>query len=340
MADQLKTAVQRIVRGAMDRAVASGGLAAVFGALADEIAHRVTLDSMFRSPIAGMNPHEVFAGVSDSFWFWVCTEGYRRSPSVRALVPGMPDENVQLQFTGSKGDAVLGEAFAAYVIFRDAYWQHAGAIDECRAILDFGCGWGRIIRFFLKDVEPSTLWGVDPVDKMIEICKRDNKWCNFERIEPEPPTPFPDDTFDLIYSYSVFSHLSEDMHQKCLAELQRIVKPRGLVMVTTRGRDFILRCAEMRKRGRLDGYHLGPRSSASAFTSTDRALADYDRGNYCFSSLADSGNWSYWGEAAIPRDYVVRNWTGPLTFVDYIDDRARCDQNVIVMQKPPEGPPG
>ncbi len=336
MGEQIKVVMRRIAGRAADRVLASGGIAAVSGAFADQIAHRVALEWMFRTPVKARSPRDVFGGVSDSFWFWLCTEGYRRSPHVRALLPAMPEADVQLQFTGSMGDLVLREAFDAYVVFRDTYSEHRGPIDECTAILDFGCGWGRIIRFFLKDVEPSALWGVDPVDTMIEICRRDNKWCNFERIEPEPPTPFPGGMFDLIYSFSVFSHLSEDMHQKCLAELQRITKPGGLIMVTTRGRDFIQRCAEMRQRRNLHAFHPGPRSSASAFAETEAALAEYDRGRYCFSPMADNGNWSYWGEAAIPKDYVVRNWTGPLTFVDYIDDRTRCDQNVVVMRKPPE----
>ena len=29
-------------------------------------------------------------------------------------------------------------------------------------ILDYGCGWGRIIRFFLKDVPSRNLFAVDP----------------------------------------------------------------------------------------------------------------------------------------------------------------------------------
>ena len=288
---------------------------------------------MLDSSALHKKPNELFSQISDSFWFWLCTEGYRRAPLVRKILPGMPDEDVQLRFTGQSGDAVLADGFGAYKLFRDTYERHVGPIAQCTAILDFGCGWGRIIRFFLKDIEPSRLWGADPVKTLIEICRRDNKWCNFESIDTTPPGPFQDNTFDLIYSFSVFSHLSEEQHWSCLAELTRILKPGGLLMATTRPREFIQTCAELRKRDDLHSMHAGPKSSTSAFIDTAQALASYDSGNYCFSQLIFDGNWSYWGEAAVSKKYVMKHWTQCLTFLDYIDDRKQCSQNVIVMKK-------
>jgi SAM-dependent methyltransferase len=246
----------------------------------------------------------------------------------------MPAEDVQLMFTGSKGRPVMKEGFNAYRLFRDTYEQHVGPIARADAILDFGCGWGRIIRFFLKDVDPSALRGVDPVGDMIELCRQQNRWCNFETIPSKPPTAFKDDTFDLIYSFSVFSHLSEEMHQSWLVELSRILKPGGLLLATTRGRDFIQQCAEMRKRADIQLMHEGPRCSARAFLNTDETLALYDGGTYCFTQLIFEKEWSYWGEAAIPKAYVLNSWTQHLVFLDYLDDRERCSQNIIVMKKP------
>ena len=245
----------------------------------------------------------------------------------------MPEENVQLMITGDKGDAVMSDGFASYRLFRNLYERHVSPIVHCGNILDFGCGWGRIIRFFLKDVKPSRLLGVDPVEEMVALCKQQNRWCGFERIPFVPPSQLKGSTFDLIYSFSVFSHLSEEMHKKVLAELSRLLKPGGLLMVTTRGREFIEACAAMRKRADLSSLHPGPKSSAAAFPETEEALFRYDRGDYCFTQLVHEGEWSYWGEAAISKNYVLKNWEHGLTFVDYIDDRNLCSQDVVVMKK-------
>jgi SAM-dependent methyltransferase len=228
--------------------------------------------------------------------------------------------------------SVLWEGFSAYALFRDLYQINVGPIGNSAGIMDFGCGWGRIIRFFLKDVDPSRLYGVDPVEEMISLCKMTNKWCTFDQSFAEPPLRFQDNAFDLIYSFSVFSHLSEEMHNKWLLELHRVLKPRGLLVATTRGREFIEGCAQMRRRSDLAHMHSGPRSSASAFLDTEKTLSDFDGGKYCFTQLG-CGEWSYWGETAIPRGYVANYWSRYFSVLDYIDNRDRCSQNVIVVSK-------
>ncbi len=334
VADRVARSITDGVADRVARSIADGVADRVALLIADGVAYRVALEMMLNGANANKMPNELFSGISDDFWFWLNTEGYRQNTSLRNILPAMPDEDVQLMFTGDKGDAVLKEGFSAYRLFKEFYENHVGPIAQCNSILDFGCGWGRIIRFFIKDIEPSRLWGCDPVESMINICKKDNKCCNFKTINTRPPTPFQGDTFDLIYSFSVFSHLSEEMHKSLLTELSRILKPGGLLIVTTRHRNFIEYCATMRKRPDLNSVHEGPRSGASAFLNTQECLSDYDSGKYCFSQLIHEGEWSYWGETAISKDYVLNHWTQCLTFLDYIDDQKLCTQNVIVMKKP------
>jgi len=278
------------------------------------------------------NPYELFSGISDDFWLWLFTDGYRKHSSLRKVLPEMPSEDLQLHLTGSSGDATLKEAFWAYVTFKGLYEKHIGSITFCNSILDYGCGWGRIIRFFIKDIEPSKIWGCDPIPEMITICKEKNKWCNFANIGTTPPTQFQNNTFELIFSFSVFSHLSEESHKGCLVELYRILKPGGLLLITTRNRDFFEVCSQLRSNKDLDTLNAGPRSSAKAFLDTKQAQEDYDNGKYCFTQLGE-GDWSYWGETAIPKSYILNNWTQQFTFLDFIKD-PNYGQNIIAVQKP------
>jgi Methyltransferase domain len=75
------------------------------------------------------------------------------------------------------------------------------------SVLEFGCGWGRIIRLFTRDVEPQRLWGIDCLPVAIDTCKQTNPYARFELVDPFPPTRLPSDAVDLVYAYSVFSHL-------------------------------------------------------------------------------------------------------------------------------------
>jgi SAM-dependent methyltransferase len=204
----------------------------------DNLAFRVASESILKDTTPDKKPYDIFNGISDEFWFWLNTEGVRRNSMLKSILPGAPSDSVQEMFTGSTGDATLREGFEYYKNVREQYEKYKGDISSAHKILDFGCGWGRIIRFFMKDIETSKIYGCDPVEDMIKICKEQNKYCNFELIDTYPPNSFQDNTFDLIYSYSIFSHFSEDFHLQLLHEIKRILKPGGIYITTTRNRDF------------------------------------------------------------------------------------------------------
>lgn len=281
--------------------------------------------------VSNKTPNQFLGSVSDDFLLWLNTEGCRKSAILREVLPGMPEERVQLQLNGLSGDTALRDALEIYKLFKRIYEKNAGNLSACKNILDFGVGWGRVIRFFLKDLEPQKIWGIDHYDKVIEICKQTNKWCNFEWIKPFPPTSFADNMFDLVFCYSVFSHLSEDAHLKWVEEFARLLRPGGVLIATTWQRDFIIRCRDARgeKNPAFWTTHLG-----NIFLDTDRWLAHYDNGGFCWETAPEYGNVSYYlGETCIPKGYVLNHWTKHFQFVDYIDDRKVCPQNVIVMKK-------
>src|SRR5262249_3456862 len=66
--------------------------------LADSVAYRVALETMDNNSVSFKKPKDLFQGTSDGLWFWLCTEGYRRSPRPRNVLPGIPEERVQLMF--------------------------------------------------------------------------------------------------------------------------------------------------------------------------------------------------------------------------------------------------
>ena len=300
----------------------------------DSVAFQAAAEVLLARLDPALPPFQQFGGVSDEFWFWLSTEGCRRHPKLRAYLPGMPPDNVQLQFTGDCGDAVLLEGWEAYRLFREFYERYVGPLDASCRVLDFGCGWGRIIRFFLKELAPESLVGIDPVSDVVELSRRGNRWCRFEVSPQEPPTRFDSGSFDFIYSFSVFSHLSEAMAKTLLGELARLLKPGGLMALTTRSRAFIPYCAELRADPGKAPNHPEPQSSARAFLDTSATLKAYDAGQYCFHSFNYSGEWSYWGETAIPRRYVEREWTKELKLAEFFHNASRpISQAVIVLKK-------
>jgi SAM-dependent methyltransferase len=103
------------------------------------------------------------------------------------------------------------------------------------AILDWGCGCGRMLRFFEPEVRPKVS-GVDIDPVSIGWCKENLPGPQYFHVPKQPPLPFPDESFDVVYGNSVFTHLSEAHQFTWLEELKRIVKPGGIAAVTVHAR--------------------------------------------------------------------------------------------------------
>jgi SAM-dependent methyltransferase len=102
-------------------------------------------------------------------------------------------------------------------------------------VLDFGCGSGKVMRHFLPEAEVSELWGCD-------IDRPSIAWINAELNPPlhaftngvAPPLDQADASFDLVWSVSVFTHLT-DHWAGWLAELHRVLRPGGLAIISFLG---------------------------------------------------------------------------------------------------------
>lgn len=106
-------------------------------------------------------------------------------------------------------------------------WSFAG-----RRVLDFGCGIGRMLRNGPEDDPAGEYWGCDIDERSIAWLERHaSPPLHVFRAGELPPTSLPDRHFDLIYSYSVFTHLS-DSWSAWLLELHRLLKDDGFLIVT------------------------------------------------------------------------------------------------------------
>jgi SAM-dependent methyltransferase len=248
------------------------------------------------------------------------------------VLPGFPSEDLQFRFAGGAGDDTMRDAFSFYIIVKNLLKQHQRRPPQ--SVLEFGCGWGRIIRWFLHDIEPDSLWGIDCMPEAIALCRATNRYSRFELVNPFPPSALPSESFDLIYTYSVFSHLSEEAHLAWLGEFKRLLRPGGLLIATTRPREFIFTCADARGSGEQRDWAQG---TALAFKNTADALARFDRGEYLYEGIGGGGvlDASFFGETCIPMKYVIDRWTRLFEFVGFVDDRQMCLQNIIIVRRNP-----
>ncbi len=107
------------------------------------------------------------------------------------------------------------------------------------SLLDWGCGPARVVRHMpsLLDAD-SSVYGTDYNGKTVAWCQKSIPNVSFSTNSVNPPTSFEDNFFDCIYGISIFTHLSEANHPAWFNELMRILKPGGILMITTHGEAY------------------------------------------------------------------------------------------------------
>ncbi len=118
--------------------------------------------------------------------------------------------------------------------FIPADWSRPG-----RKTLDFGCGSGRTLRHFADEASNWQMWGCDLHAESIEWLSQNlDPPYHFFVVGDQPHIPQPDDYFDLIWAFSVFTHIADDW-SGWLLELHRTLKPDGLALVSFLGKHMI-----------------------------------------------------------------------------------------------------
>jgi hypothetical protein len=92
-------------------------------------------------------------------WGELLLEIPARYPNLKAFFPSMPSDTIQKNWTGNHGAVLLGQTIAFVESLVTEYRAITSRSFEKARVLDFGCGWGRIIRCFINmwDTRTSSL---------------------------------------------------------------------------------------------------------------------------------------------------------------------------------------
>ncbi|MCZ7643947.1 MAG: class I SAM-dependent methyltransferase [Planctomycetota bacterium] len=146
-----------------------------------------------------------------------------------------PPELIGLVNTGAKAEPgeFLRSGLADMLNHMRALDAAGLSLEGCRAVLEFGCGAGRLLRHWLDaDVELS---GCDFTPAVLDWCRAHLPGARFERNAARPPLPYRDAEFDFVYANSVFTHIPLALQDAWLAELRRVLRPGGVLLATVLG---------------------------------------------------------------------------------------------------------
>jgi SAM-dependent methyltransferase len=107
--------------------------------------------------------------------------------------------------------------------------------DSIDAVLEVGCGYGRIVRELVKRLPPARIAVSDVIEGAANFTATEFG------VRKVPPIEKAGDTltgrFDLVYLLSVYTHLRRDFIEANLRGVAAALKPGGIAVMTVHGRD-------------------------------------------------------------------------------------------------------
>ena len=215
-----------------------------------------------------------------------------RYPHAASALPRMPSIEVQQNWTGNHGVHLLRQSIVFAESIANGYRRHGSTPLETTNVLDYGCGWGRLMRLMYAYVAPEHLYGCDPWDQSLDICRDTGIKGHLAQCEYIPKQlPFAT-SFNLIYAFSVFTHLSQRTADAVMATFRRGIGRDGILAITIRPESYWDQYkgddATVQRMKRLhteQGY---------AFVPHDKALPD--------------GEVTY-GDTSMTLQYIEQRWT-------------------------------
>lgn len=99
---------------------------------------------------------------------------------------------------------------------------------SCLKVLDVGCGVGLVHRYIAPAVR--CLYGADVSGASIEAARKENPGVVYESYDGHTLS-YPDASFDCAYAICVLHHVPVVQWQEFVAEMRRVVRPGGLVLL-------------------------------------------------------------------------------------------------------------
>lgn len=151
-------------------------------------------------------------------------------------------------------------------------------------ICDWGCGPMRVLRHMPAFLSSHHAFlGLDYNNKTIAWAKASFPKMNFMLNNLHPPLPLKDQSIDVLYSISVFTHLSEDLFRAYVEDIHRSLKKGGILIVTLHGD----RNTKVLLKSELNHYKKGQFVTRDRVKEGKRIFASYHPKKFVLDAFKD-----------------------------------------------------
>ncbi len=240
---------------------------------------------------------------------------YYFNPLAGGMNP-VPDPVRRTRVHGADSEiSFLMEGFTAYTKLNNILIKYLNReLSDFNEILDWGCGCGRLSRYF-SQLENVLITGVDIDKDNVSWCAENLAFAEFFSIPLHPPTPIKPEKYDLLIGISIFTHLREESQFEWLEELSRISSNDAILMMTIHGFETIARSnLPLQLYKKLVRYGF---LDAGSNTNLSDAIDDQDYYRNCFHT----------------HEYIYSNWSKVFEIIDIIPGSIGNHQDLVLMRK-------
>jgi SAM-dependent methyltransferase len=202
----------------------------------------------------------------------------------------------------------------------DALCSSGVPVAGASQALDFGCSSGRVVRVLAAAFPDVTWHGCDPNAGAVAWARSSVPAVEFVASPEEPPLPYPDGAFEIVYAVSVWSHFDASAALAWLHEMGRIVRPGGRFVLTAHGYDSLAHYARQ-----------GVRSPVVL----SRARRDLDELGFSFRTYGPGGDGdlrsAHWGESYLSPEWLNGQLAPDWALLEFAAGRNEGNQDVYVL---------
>lgn len=216
---------------------------------------------------------------------------------------------------GDSESAFLLEGFSTYMKLKLALREIVKKdYNDFLRILDWGCGCGRMTRYF-RDIKGPLITGIDIDSDNINWCRQNLPFGHFENIPIYPPTALHDSSFDLLIGISIFTHLREKEQFLWLSELQRIASDGAILLMTIHSNGTI--CRSGMDYDSFDVLNVNGFLDSGHNTNLDSVMQGND----------------YYRNTFHTHEYIMKNWSKYFEIIDIVPGYIGNHQDLVIMRK-------